>query len=233
MTYRPSEPRKPILSGNAGSPAVTFSTKDFPGFSTKDLKALELYYSRQLTRHRKPEKRVGWQNAQSQRVRFEAFLLVGPLAGAKILDVGCGLGAFYGYLREKRIRADYTGVDLFPGLIEEAGRVYPKAHFEVRNVFSRPFPAGSFDYAFLSGVFNMKVRDNWKYMKALLTLVLGQTRKAVAFNALNVEAGIRERNRFTVSPGDLVAFGRGLGVSRVHLMDHYHRLDLTLFLYKR
>jgi SAM-dependent methyltransferase len=226
--------RSRVFSPRGGKNSTTddFSPKDFPGFSKRDFKALELYYSRQLARHQEPEKRVGWQTAESQRVRFETFCQVGPLARAKILDVGCGLGAFFGYLREKRIRTDYTGVDLFPGLIREAKRAYPKTPFEVRNVYSRPFPSRSFDYAFLSGVFNVKVRDNWKYMKALITSVLKQTGKAVAFNVLNSEAGIREKNRFTVKPGDLVTFGRRLKVSRVHLIDHYHRLDLTLFLYK-
>jgi SAM-dependent methyltransferase len=175
---------------------------------------------------------VGWQTAGSQRVRFEALTQVGPLKGSKVLDVGCGLGGFWGYLKEENIPVDYTGIDLFPNAIREAKQLYPEAKFEVRRLLTRPFPVRSFDYSFLSGVFNVKVRDNWEYMRALLGSVLKQTKKAVAFNALNTEAGIRESNRFTVMPRELAAFGRRLGASRVHLMDHYHHLDLTLFLYK-
>ena len=78
----------------------------------------------------------------------------------------------------------------------------------------------------------MKVEDNWAYMRALLTCVLRMTKKAVALNILNAESGLREHDRFTVMPKDLVRFGRGLKVKRTHLMDHYHHLDLTLFLYK-
>lgn len=209
-----------------------FHLKDFPGFSAKDLLALERYYHSQLHGHQTPERRVGWNTAQSQRVRFEALAEVGPLRGAKVLDIGCGLGAFWGYLKERRERVDYKGVDLFPNVIREAQKLYPDADFEVRRILSRPFRAGRFDYSFLSGVFNVKVKDNWSYMKAILNSALGQSRKAVAFNVLNAEAGIMEKDRFAVDPKKLVIFGRSLGVSRVHLMDHYHHLDLTLFLYK-
>ncbi len=209
-----------------------FHLKDFPGFSAKDLSALERYYHSQLTGHSAPEKRVGWQTPESQRIRFEALTAVGSLLGAKILDIGCGLGAFWGYLRERDIAVDYTGVDLFFDVIREAKKLYPDAKFEARRILSQPFPARSFDYSFLSGVFNVKVKDNWQYMRAVLASALRQSRKAVAFNVLNTDAGINEANRFTVDSKELVAFGRGLGVSRVHLMDHYHHLDLTLFLYK-
>lgn len=209
-----------------------FKLKDFPGFSRKDLTALEDYYRSQLEGHAAPEKRVGWNSAKSQEVRFEALTGVGNLKGAKVLDVGCGLGAFFGYLKKQRVRADYTGVDLFPNVIEEAKKLHPGARFEARVLLKRPFPAQRFDYAFLSGVFNVRVKDNWAYMRALLKCVMKQTKKAVAFNALNVEAGLKEKDRFTVHSKELAAFGRSLGASRVHLLDHYHHLDLTLFLYR-
>lgn len=209
-----------------------FHLKDFPGFSSKDLLGLEKYYRSQLHGHEAPERRVGWNTAHGQRVRFEALASVGSLSGAKILDIGCGLGAFWGYLKEKGLRVDYTGVDLFPNVIREARKIYPDAEFQVRRILSRPFRAKTFDYSFLSGVFNVKVKDNWRYMRAVLTSALKQSRKAVAFNALNAEAGIKEKDRFTAHPKELAAFGRSLGVSRIHLSDHYHHLDLTLFLYK-
>ena len=213
-------------------PGPRFRLKDFPGFSRADLASLQNYYHSQLEKHVAPEKRVGWNTAQGQRVRFEALSSVGRLNGAKVLDIGCGLGAFWGYLRAKRKKVGYVGVDLFPNVIREAKKLYPGVQFESRLLLSKPYPAGSFDYCFLSGVFNVKVKDNWRYMKAVLSSALKQARKAVAFNLLNAEAGLKETDRFAAHPKELAAFGKSLGPSRVHLMDHYHHLDLTLFLYK-
>jgi SAM-dependent methyltransferase len=206
--------------------------EDFPGFSPKNLKDLEKYYQTQLRRHEAPEKKVGWKTLESQRVRFEMLTWIAPLKRAKVLDIGCGLGGFWGYLKEQEIPVRYTGIDLFPEVIQEAKKLHPDARFAARNILRHPYPARFFDYSFLSGVFNIKVQDNWAYMKAVLQQVLRQTKKAVAFNALNAESGLKESDRFLVLPKELVSFGRSLGVKKAHLMDHYHHLDLTLFLYK-
>lgn len=78
----------------------------------------------------------------------------------------------------------------------------------------------------------MRVRDNWQYMRALLGCALRQSRRAVAFNVLNADADLREADRFSARPRELVSFCRRLGTSRVQLLDHYHPLDVTVFLYK-
>jgi SAM-dependent methyltransferase len=212
--------------------SISLRLKDFPGFSQKDLKDLKKYYQSQLRAHLEPEKRVGWNTAESQRVRFEEFTRIGSLKGSKILDIGCGLGAFWGYLKEKKITAKYTGIDLFPEVIQEAQKLYPEAKFEVRHILARPYSGRIFDYSFLSGVFNVKVKDNWLYTKAMLRQILKQTKKAVAFNVLNADSGLQESNRFVVTPQEITAMGRSLGVRKTHLLDHYHHLDLTLFLYR-
>src|SRR5258708_4222193 len=131
---------------------VYFHLKDFPGFSRKDLLALEHYYRVRLTGQSASEKRVGWNTPHSQEVRLEALAAAGKLRGMKILDVGCGLGALWGYLKKKRVKADYVGVDLFPNVIGEARKLYLGVHFEARVLTARPFPPETFDYAFLSGV---------------------------------------------------------------------------------
>jgi ubiquinone/menaquinone biosynthesis C-methylase UbiE len=212
--------------------SILLRLKDFPGFSEKNLNDLKKYYESQLKAHPEPEKRVGWKTAESQRVRFEEFTRVGSLKGSKILDVGCGLGAFWGYLREKEFTVKYTGIDLFPEVIQEAQKFYPDANFEVRHILTRPYPARTFDYSFLSGVFNVKVKDNWLYTKTMLRQILRQTKKAVAFNILNADSGLKESNRFVVTPQEITAMARSLGVKKTHLLDHYHHLDITLFLYR-
>jgi SAM-dependent methyltransferase len=229
----PFPSRKPVKKVRAVKRTHSlFHVKDFPGFSLNDLKNLERYYSDQRTRHVLPEKRVGWLTAESQKVRFEALASVGPLAGKKVLDIGCGLGGFYGFLKEQGIGVDYWGVDLFPPIIEDARKHHPGVHFESRVLLAQPYPSRSFDNVFLSGVFNVKVRDNWRYMRALLKCALRQSRRAVAFNVLNAEADLREKDRFSAHPKELVSFCRKLGPSRVHLLDHYHPMDITVFLYK-
>jgi SAM-dependent methyltransferase len=203
----------------------------FPGFSERDLTRFKDYYRRSAVRESTDARRVGWGSEESQNARFEVFVSLAPLQGLRVLDVGCGLGAFGGYLRARGLSVRYTGVDLFEPTLREARRRHPGLTFEARNLLERPFRPGAFDHGFLSGVFNVRVRDNWAYLRAVVGACLRSCRRGVAFNLLHGDASLRERDRFTVDPAEAVVRCRRLpGVGRVRLVDHYHPNDLTLHL---
>lgn len=65
------------------------------------------------------------------------------IAGERILDLGCGSGRFFEFLRDKKV--DYIGIDNSEKLIEIAKRRYPKARFQVADVLNLPFPRNFFD----------------------------------------------------------------------------------------
>ena len=44
-----------------------------------------------------------------------------------IVDIGCGYGDLFGYLRSIGWHGEYVGIDIVPELIEEARRRYPEA----------------------------------------------------------------------------------------------------------
>ena len=109
-------------------------------------------YERLFERHQAHHKALHWSAPESQTVRFEQFLKAGKLQGAKILDLGCGLGDFYGFLRDRGIEVDYTGYDIVPGFVRSARTRFPSARFEERNILIRP-SSERFDYIFASGLF--------------------------------------------------------------------------------
>ncbi len=55
---------------------------------------------------------------------------VRPIAGARILEIGCGPGTIVSYLPP----SDYLGFDLSPEYIEMAKRRFPNAHFVCERV---------------------------------------------------------------------------------------------------
>ena len=64
-----------------------------------------------------------WCSQEGQRIRFEAIARSCPLAGAKILDVGCGRADLLGYLLERGILpAHYTGLEGIPASLRAARR---------------------------------------------------------------------------------------------------------------
>jgi len=63
---------------------------------------------------------LGWESAEAQKYRFDAFIKNINLEGLSILDVGCGLGNLLEHLTEENISVKYTGVDILPGMIAHA-----------------------------------------------------------------------------------------------------------------
>jgi trans-aconitate methyltransferase len=109
-----------------------------------------------------------------------------PVSGKSLLDVGCGLGDLYAYLREKGIVAGYTGVDILEGMIEKARRRYPAGAFLVGNIFDRNFMRKrKFDLIYCSGIFNLKIGDNAALLKRALSIFFALARETVVFNLLD------------------------------------------------
>jgi len=64
-----------------------------------------------------------WASPEGQRLRFDAIARSFPLAGMRILDVGCGRADLLGHLLERGIvPAHYTGLEFIPATIRAARR---------------------------------------------------------------------------------------------------------------
>jgi len=84
-------------------------------------------------------------------LRHEALL--GPKFS--ILDVGCGPGVFTAALfadPEIRERIEYTGVDQSERAIEYAGKTWPQARFERRDILQAGLPERDFDVIMINEV---------------------------------------------------------------------------------
>ena len=71
------------------------------------------------------EKSLGW-TKNKQDIRFEQLMRYIQGESVSILDVGCGFGDLYRYLREtkKPKQIDYCGIDIMAPFIQEAQRRY-------------------------------------------------------------------------------------------------------------
>ncbi len=143
-------------------------------------------YERSLQRHGPSVRALHWGGEDHQQTRFRVLSEVGPWQGASVADIGCGLGDFFGFLRERGHTVDYAGYDIVPGMVEAARLKYPdpRARFEVRDILEDGLP-GPFDYVVASGTFNIRVEKHEEFLRAMLSLMYAQCRRAVAFNALH------------------------------------------------
>jgi len=206
------------------------------------------YFEGLLAQHGANYLALDWNSTESQRLRFKILkelLVYGKkAAGVSLLDVGCGLGDLYGWLKADgtlhRNKISYTGFDISPRLIEAARKKYPDGKFEVRDILEDRF-APKFDYIFCSGIFNIRTterNDHLDFVKEMLFRMYDLASYGVGVNFLS-EGGLPLASReelaagryFYFNPEELLNYSRFIA-TRYILRHDYHPGDFTLYLLK-
>jgi SAM-dependent methyltransferase len=126
------------------------------------------YFSALAAKHGASSHGVGW-SQRSQMRRFQEILKIGDLEGSTVLDIGCGFGDFFGFLRERGIFVDYTGFDITPVMLKIARQKYPdiQDHFRMVDILSEEIPE-RYDYVVSNGPLNVAFGDNLLILTRLI-----------------------------------------------------------------
>lgn len=192
---------------------------------------------------------LDWKESESQKLRFAVLLDINSFTDSfndvSILDLGCGLGHLYRFLKEEglleRNRINYTGFDIMPDFIEKARAAYPGVRFEVRDVLEENLRE-QFDYVFMSGIFNLKFSDKTphvEFVQNMLKRSYELARRGVAANFLDTAAVNlvpRGKNNeigryYFHSPAEILTLSRTI-TTRYILRADYFRGDFTVYLLK-
>jgi SAM-dependent methyltransferase len=192
-------------------------------------------YDDSLKRHGPTVQALRWTSTRSQQVRFEVLAEVGPWDGASVADIGCGLGDFYGFLRDRGHSIHYTGYDINPRMIEAARAKYPdpNAVFAVRDILEDGL-GGEFDYVVASGTFNIRISDHDAFLRQILAVMYAGCRRAVAFNFLQPAPYSDWQGGdmyYDIAAEEVVAYCRTL-CPNVTLHEGYLPFDATVYMEK-
>ena len=86
-----------------------------------------------------------------ERALRKALEEIGPLAGKRVLEVGCGSG---NWLEMLQGAASLSGIDLDPGRAARAAARFPEADIRSGDASRLPWAGGSFDVVLQSTVFS-------------------------------------------------------------------------------
>ncbi|WP_041795612.1 class I SAM-dependent methyltransferase [Pararhodospirillum photometricum] len=190
-------------------------------------------YTGFLKRHGPTYRALHWSSPESQQERFARLAAVGLKPGQSVLDVGCGLGDFLGWLEAQGVLVDYTGLDMTPAMIEHCRATHPRGRFVVGNVAAGPMPTlARFDWVVASGIFAFRQSEPEVYMRSVIERLWRLARCGVAFNALSTRAPHPERwSLFHADPEATLAFCQALGGTcrLTHTADHS---DFTVHLWR-
>jgi 2-polyprenyl-3-methyl-5-hydroxy-6-metoxy-1,4-benzoquinol methylase len=172
---------------------------------------------------------LGWHGKSDQWLRFKVLCDISDLSGASICDIGCGYGDLATYLALRFKNFSYTGIDITQLFLERARQQHPEHEFLWLDILEENF-ARRFDYFFLSGALNFRVRDNMKLTTAMLRKMFELSKKGVGINFLSTYVTYQKEQNFHHNPEALFAFARTL-TKWVILRHDYPLWEFTLYLY--
>ncbi len=121
-----------------------------------------------------------------------------PLAGSSCLDVGCGTGELFLFLRDRKV-GSYLGIDVLSPSVVSARQKYPDGVFRQGDFLVEPRDEG-FDFAFCSGALTANLPSgNYEYMWKMARRMWELSRVGIAFNYLNDETALTDSNIFLFS----------------------------------
>lgn len=206
------------------------------------------YFEGLLDQHGENHLALDWNSPNSQKLRYQVIkelLVYGhKSANISVLDVGCGFGDLYGFLKAegllKRQRIKYRGVDIAPKIINVAKKKYADANFLVQDVLADR-SIKKVDYVFCSGIFNIRTMDrvdHFEFVKNMLLRMYDLVNYGVAVNFLSEGAlplsdpeDLNSGRYFYFQPEEIVKFCRFFA-SRQILRHDYHPGDFTVYLLK-
>lgn len=176
---------------------------------------------------------VSWGSTESQQARFRIISEIGELNNRSILDVGCGFGDLYAFLRQQDICPKlYVGIDINQKMIATARSRFPKATFQVGDILDSKLTE-KFNYVVSSGIFGLET-PNWQAVtEKILSRMYELCEIGVAVNFLSsFTLGKKVADSHYANPADILDFVCKNLSTRIILRHDYRPNDFTLYIYK-
>lgn len=196
---------------------------------------MESYYKHLFKKHGDTPQAVQYSDRLTQERRFQVLTGIADLRKSHILDYGCGTGHLATFLKSQRIPVFYTGVDLVQEMLE-CGK---KKHEEHRFFKPHELGANQFDYAFISGVFNLKTANNRSFYKKIIKECFLRVRKGLAFNMMSTYVDYFDPKLFYEKPETVFRFLKKEVSPYIVLRNDYQvkagiiPFEFTVYVYKK
>ena len=177
---------------------------------------------------------LGWGTNGRQEVRFSVLAeLALREAGSSVLDVGCGFGDLYDFLKLHGWRGHYTGIDIVPGLLEVGRERHPGLDLREADITDSTVSFNQYDFVISSGVFNAALPSgrNDAHVEAALRRMLQLCREATCVDFLSSYVDFQKPGAHHTDP--CWAFALAMSITRrVMLRDDYMPYEFSMFLFR-
>jgi len=188
------------------------------------------YFSSRFDKFGDSPKTLDYGSTEVQEKRFDILLKIGDINDCKILDIGCGLGHLFRYIRSRGIAVDYVGYDINSRFIEDCKEKYPEARFELFNIEEKE-PQEEFDYVFSSGIYNYGFNGDLNIVMDVINKFFKASKKGSAHNFISILGDFQNPEVNYFDPAEIA--GLIQKTTRNYVVRHdYLPHDFTIYMYK-
>lgn len=191
---------------------------------------LRARYGAAFKQHGTTPQALLYHSANSQTDRFSILARVADYKGGTVLDVGCGLGDLYPYLKQRHGDFRYTGIEIVAETAAAAAKRFPDAEFIHGTLDTLP-GGRTWDYVVESGIFNTS-EYTWPAMEAVLRQMWARAGKALICNFLScLSTGQKNADSAYYSAGDVANLAAKM-TRRFSLLHTYRDNDFTVICFR-
>jgi SAM-dependent methyltransferase len=169
---------------------------------------------------------------KKQNVRFNVIQEIGVKPSDSILDVGCGFGDLFKFLKESMgFNGLYSGIDIIPEFIAACRELFPEQDFRVLDIMQDEVNQ-LWDWVVLSGTLNIKIGDGHEdFVKSMISRMFVLSQKGVSMDFVSIYGDARYDYIYRANPGEIIDFCRSLSKRIIVRMD-YLPYEFSIYLYK-
>lgn len=185
-------------------------------------------------------KGVDWPNQEDAQKRYDTMLGVvkNLTENPSILDIGCGAGHFYEYLKALSLeqKVHYEGLDISSSFVRHCQSKFPSLTWHCVDLLTESFDQ-KFDYVVMNGVFTEKLDLSFEEMlafwKRLLLKAFEICNQGLVFNVMSTQVDWQRDDLFHL-PLDTMADFLHKNVSKHFVVRRdYGLYEYSVYIYKQ
>jgi len=190
------------------------------------------FFNKLVEKHGYSPKSLAYSGEKSQKIKFNIVTEVGIEDNCSVLDVGCGFGDYFNYLKQRGIKnIKYCGIDISNKIVDFAKEKNSLVNVIQGNVLDLSDDE-KYDYVISLGFNCVKTGTNWETLTQVLDKMWKLSKKGIAYNAVSTFSETSPRKIYFVSPAKVIDYIMTNLTYKVVFRHDYMPHDFTIFAYK-
>ena len=190
------------------------------------------FFNKLVEKHGYSPKSLAYSGEKSQKIKFNIVTEVGIEDNCSVLDVGCGFGDYFNYLKQRGIKnVKYCGIDISNKIVDFAKEKNSSVNVIQGNVLDLSDDE-KYDYVISLGFNCVKTGSNWETLTQVLDKMWKLSKKGIAYNAVSTFSETSPRKIYFVSPAKVIDYIMTNLTYKVVFRHDYMPHDFTIFAYK-